>query len=77
MKLNPISFRSGLLYKDGVYYNPDTIKCFSPDYNDKKKTRVVFTDRVTDLFDVSKDVFASSFIEAKNTNDIIDLSKQQ
>ena len=75
MRINSVSFKSGLIYKDGVYYNPDTIKLFHGDYNDKNKTRVVFTDRLADTFEVTKEVFANSLIEAKNTNDIIDLSK--
>ena len=74
MRINPISFKSGLLYRNGVYINPDTVKMFYPEKEDKNKTRVIFNDRLTDVFNVKNDTFAAAFINAKNTNDIIDIS---
>lgn len=75
MNVNSVSFKSGFIYNKGTYINPDAIQRITAYGKDKDKTNVLYTNEAKEIFDVPVDTFVAAAIQAKNTDDIVDISK--
>ena len=77
MRINQINFKSGYLYNEGTYINPKTIYKIKPNNNNKNETRVIYTDKSSDIFQIPIDSFVSASLQALNSDDCIDISNCQ
>ena len=77
MNVNAVNFKSGFLYNNGRYINPDTIKEVRTVITDnkKKETYIKYTDETAEINPLAIDTFVAATIQAKNSEDIVDISK--
>ena len=75
MNVNAVSFKSGFIYNGEDYINPDAIGRISKRSEKNKNACVMYTDGTKENFNVSVDTFVAAATQAKNSDDIVDISK--
>ena len=75
MRISPINFKSSLISYRNQTINPDNVEKYSKlKYENFDKTCVRFSSGRTENIDVPYEIFEQAMIQAKNENDIVDLS---
>lgn len=76
MKISPVSFKSGIIKIGYQRINPDTIKTYEPDIYGFR-TNVNFLDGEKKYLKIRFDIFEKAMLDAKNSNEIIDISDKE